>query len=589
MLDREMGEEVTLDLYRPENALDEAGSKATQFHGIMPRNEIQETVTGKDNVDVFLGAVVSCGARTQKIEYFDPGLSVEYELVRAIRTVSQEKKKVVGVVETDLKLMGGFDMQARQSLPEWEIVQEWKRQYDVRDVKLDAKVGDDVDVLVVPQPSRLGDLELRNLHDYVWDGRPALILEDPCPVFTSPTLGTSQPKRPPNPMMGMPPEDGEKGDLKPLLRALGIDVEADMVGWSDYLPSHEFRKILPPNFVCTDAPKGGIHEAAATRGIASLLLPFPGFIKEDAGKPKELTVTPLVTPIPSINWGKHGFNEHFENNPFFGMRRKEVKRWTPGSGEAPALAVEITGKLRRAYPRDEAPPAEEGKTGEKEDGAPGVGELGAKSAHVIYIADLDLASDQFFAFYRNSGERISEDVLKWLLDLRNVQFLANAVDALADDQAFLELRTRRPQRRPLAKIEGVIEATQKICREVEDAAQKEYEDEKERIEKEFEKELQAIDDRKDLDEHAKKQLKEQRRLSGRRDLDRQIEQLQRDAELKLRKAEIEQNRQVGGAQFWVKLWAILIPAAALSLVGGLVFLRRILGERTIVPESRRRS
>lgn len=76
-------------------------------------------MTGKDNVDVFLGAVVSCGARTQKIEYFDPGLSVEYELVRAIRTVSQEKKKVVGVVETDLKLMGGFDMQARQSLPEW--------------------------------------------------------------------------------------------------------------------------------------------------------------------------------------------------------------------------------------------------------------------------------------------------------------------------------------------------------------------------------------------------------------------------------------------------------------------------------------
>lgn len=41
VLDREMGEEVTLDLYRPENALDEAGSKATQFHGIMPRNEIR--------------------------------------------------------------------------------------------------------------------------------------------------------------------------------------------------------------------------------------------------------------------------------------------------------------------------------------------------------------------------------------------------------------------------------------------------------------------------------------------------------------------------------------------------------------------
>ncbi|MBE7464876.1 MAG: Gldg family protein [Planctomycetes bacterium] len=589
VLDREMGDKIKLILKHPEDPLDEAGSEATQFYGITPRKVITDLATGRDEDEVFLSAVVSSGSKTQKIEHFDPGLSVEYELIRAIRTVGSGKKKVIGVVETDLKIVGGFDFQARQPIPEWQIVQEWKKQYDVREVNLDAPVGDDIGVLVAPQPSRLSDEQLKNLHDYIWAGRPALILEDPMPVFSGPQLGSSQPKRPPNPMMGMPPEDGEKGDLKPLLRALGLEIDLDMIAWSDFNPSHEFRKILTPNFVWSYADKGGIEAAPVTRGITSLLLPFPGTVRPAPDKPGELNVKTLVRPVAGVGWGRHSYNDHFERNPFFGERKINPKRFTPVAGEPQAIAVEITGTMKRAYPLP-APKPEGAKTGEEPpvESGKGVGDPSTKPIHVVYVADTDLAHDQFFAFYRNEGQRFSEDELKFLLDLKNVQFLANAVDALADDQAFMELRTRRPVRRPLEVLEKVILETQATLRETTDAAADEYDKKKEKLEADFEQELEKIRKRTDLDENAKAQLVEQKRISARRELDRQIETLEHEAALKVRQAKIEQNRKVSSTMSKVKVQVLAYPALALGLLALAVFLIRVAGESSIVPSSRRR-
>ncbi len=44
--------------------------------------------------------------------------------------------------------------------PRWLLVQEWKQQYEVREVNLDVAVGKDVDVLIAPQPSRLNNKQL---------------------------------------------------------------------------------------------------------------------------------------------------------------------------------------------------------------------------------------------------------------------------------------------------------------------------------------------------------------------------------------------------------------------------------------------
>lgn len=602
-LARSMGGRLTLDLRRPADPLDADGSLATQFYGLTPRRVQVNTAAGREEREVFLAAAITGGARTQRIEHFDPGLSVEYELVRALRAVGAPQKKVLGIVQTDLRMTGGFDFQTRSSTPRWQIVAEWERQYEVRDTNLDVPVAADVSVLVVPQPSRLGAAQVRNLHDYVWSGRPALFLEDPMPVFSSLQLASSQPKGP-NPMagMGMPPPEPDTGEFRELLRALAIDAPADLIVWSDFNPSHAFRRLLTPNFVWAYRDRGSMGDRPVMTGIDSLLLPFPGLVRHAPDPAGELSVHTLFRPAQGVGWGWHTFRDHVAPDPFMGQLRPVTpRRFTPEPGEPPALAVEVTGHMRRAFPfpapREEptTAPATGPSTAPATTPAAaaatkptGIGERSAKPVHVIYIADTDLAHDQFFEFYRNPENRFGQEELRFLQDLRNVQLLGNAVDALAGDAAFLGLRTRRPQRRPLEKLEQVLAQTQKSLRDVESSAQADAEQKIQKLRDDLRQRLDKIRERTDLDENAKRQLVAQVERSANRQLEEDIRGVNRESELKVRQARIGQQRQFQRVLNVVRARAMGFPAIVLMGLAGTVFLMRMRGERLTVPESRRR-
>jgi ABC-2 type transport system permease protein len=491
-------------------------------------------------------------------------------------------------------MLGGFDPTGRFGgagpEPRWQIVREWERQYDVREVNLDAPVGDDVSILVVPQPSRLPAVELRRLHDYIWAGRPALILEDPLPMFSGPQLATSQPKRP-NPMMGAaePPEDSS-GEFHQLLTSLGLDVPSDQILWSDYNPSRAFRHILPPGFIWCARDQGGFSDSPVMTGIQSLLLPFPGLIRP-ATDHGDLTIIPLVTPAVTSSWGTNSFRDYVTFDPFSGgMRQVEPHRYLPENGAPPAVAVQITGKMRRAFPFEPKPaPATTGPTTHPATAPTGVGQLGPSSVHVIYIADVDLAHDQFFEFYRNADNRFSQDELRFLQDLRNVQFLSNAVDALAGDESFLQLRSRRPQRRPLERLDSVLAGTQKELRDVESAAQKDADAKIARLRDDIQQRLDRIRDRKDLDAQARDQLVAQVQRSANRQLEKDIQEVNHEADLKTRKARIEQQRRFERVlNYGVRAKALGFPAVVLAALALTVFAVRLRGERLDIPESRRR-
>ena len=57
--------------------------------------------------NVFLGVAVTCGLQKVIIPFFDRGLPAEYELVRALCSVTQQKRKKVGILQTDAQLFGG--------------------------------------------------------------------------------------------------------------------------------------------------------------------------------------------------------------------------------------------------------------------------------------------------------------------------------------------------------------------------------------------------------------------------------------------------------------------------------------------------
>ena len=85
----------------------------------------------QESAEIFLGVAFTSGVEEVVIPFFDRGLPIEYELTRSIRVVSRSNRKKIGILNTDAKLMGGFDMRSMGQNPEWSIVTELKKQYDV--------------------------------------------------------------------------------------------------------------------------------------------------------------------------------------------------------------------------------------------------------------------------------------------------------------------------------------------------------------------------------------------------------------------------------------------------------------------------
>ena len=175
------GGKIRLNLV-PTEVFSEEARQAEKRFGIEPHRVFSLEQGKQTSDDVFLGIAVTSGTEEVVIPFFDRGLPVEYELTRSIRVVSRSGRKKVGILTTDAKLMGGFDMRSFNQTPEWSIVTELKKQYDVSSVSADTPIASDLDVLLVAQPSSLTQKQIDGLTDYVRKGGATLLFLDPLPL-----------------------------------------------------------------------------------------------------------------------------------------------------------------------------------------------------------------------------------------------------------------------------------------------------------------------------------------------------------------------------------------------------------------------
>ncbi len=575
---------VVVRIHRPEDALDEIGRRAQEHYNINPRQVVAETVMGKDVIDMFLGATISSGGYSQRVDYFEPGLSVEYELIRCIRTIDgrvEEKLPVLGVLKTEISMAESMDFQTGQTKPAWQVVKEWERQYDIQEVQPDMPIPESISVLVVPLVSGLTQEEMVHVHDYIWAGRPTLLLCDPYPWLQiqsgnmiAPSWERVQPQQSP----GMqPPPAPEKGKVEELFTALGVAMEKKESLWSNYRPTANFAG-MPKGFIwSSNSEDGGIHKHTITNGMQWLLTLYPGAIRPLQNTTVE--VTPIIGMPENATWGVKPLDDYIMKIPGYGAfpNQQRMEIYEPVYGKQPSLAVSITGTMKRAW--DSAAVAE---------GESDIGKASAQSINVIMMADLDMVDDQFYGIYRGIDARHSRKEQKLWGGIRNVQLLANAVDFLAGDDTLVSLRSRRPQHRTQLWFEKDFAVTEEEVAKVRDEARLAKEAKLAKAQERYQAALDAIQKRTDLDAQSRKQLEAAKKISEQRVVDIENRQADREEQREIRMALRAQRSETQSKRTVFKVMAIGIPALVLLLFTLFVAITRVLKERSDIPAARAR-
>ncbi|MEE8586849.1 MAG: Gldg family protein, partial [Acidobacteriota bacterium] len=282
-IDSGAGSKVQLRIQDTELYTEEARQAREKF-GITPRRIPNRSSARAGFSDVFLGVAFTSGAEEQVIPFFDRGLPAEYEIVRSIRVVSRTARKKVGVLNTEVKVFGGLDFQTFRSSPAWSVVEELKKQYEVVQISAATAITEDLDGLLAPLPSTMPQGQMDNLLAYIQEGHPALLLVDPLPMINPGLSPSEQSGANTNPFMrqNQPPSQ-PKGNIRGLLRRLGVQWDSARVIWDAYNPHPDLAHLaLEVIFVGAgnenDEAFNPLNLASAS--LQELVFIYPGSLRE---------------------------------------------------------------------------------------------------------------------------------------------------------------------------------------------------------------------------------------------------------------------------------------------------------------------
>jgi ABC-2 type transport system permease protein len=450
--------------------------------------------------------------------------------------------------------------------PAWRIVDELKKQYEVRSLNPAAPVPDDVDVLMVPQVSSLTAEQVGHVETYVDAGRPALLFADPMPVFDV-RLAPSEPKLPPPGQGGMfggsrqAPEP--KGDFRGLLERIGVRWHPEKILYDTYNPHPAFAASMPHIVFVSERPDGTDPFAPGTdvvvEGLTEVVVLFGGELEPASGY--EESFTPLLLTGESA--GFNLFADMVTRHMLFGVQGPIMpRRRSPITGENHVLAARV----------------ERGGSSSDED---------QKPRDVIVIADLDLIGDQFFAMHARGGD-IDNDGLD---DIRfdNVTFLLNCVDSLAGDDRFVALRKRKAGYRRLTEVDDLTREARSERESRIQEANAAAEDQLAEAQAALDAAVEAIRGKEGLDETTKAVMVKSAEAAENRRLKAKQEKIERDKTRAITKIEAEHARKIDEIRNQIRLTAVLLPPVPALVLGAVIFARKRRRERETIPESRKPS
>jgi len=564
------GPGLTVRIYEPEPFSEDA-QEAIEKYGILPRPLVSADGGQIETMQVFLGMAFTSGPREEVVPFFDRGLSVEYEIVRALEVVTQPKKKVVGIIRDDTKIMGDFDLQARRRIPRWRVVGELEKQYEVRSLNPGTPIPPDVDALFIPQISSLAQPSLDVLQAYLLAGRPALIVADPLPFF-NPKLAPSQPMLPApqqgGGMMGGGAPAEDKGDYRGLLASIGVDWAESHVAFD--LENPEPQLAEAPRSIIVLGERDGKDQFTGrgpmVEGLAQIIVLFGGDLRPAAGA--QTVVEPILTTGSKGGWDS--FNRFVDDSNFlFGLQFRGV----PSDYEtlaaqdglpSIALGVRVSG----------------GGGGSSGEGG------GNRDINAIVLADLDMFADSFFSFHERGGDIDGDGLIDMRFD--NVTFLLNTIDTLLGDTRFIELRKRQPEFRRLSRVDEMTKLANEDRQDKLKVANKAAEDKIAEAQASLDAAVAEIRAKTGIDDRTKEIMIRAAEQAENRRVQAQTEQIEREKSQQIDKIKSEHARAVGEVRDRIRVAAILVPPLPAILLGLLIFWRKRRRESAAIPESRKR-
>jgi len=369
---------------------------------------------------------------------------LEYDITRGIAQVGETKKPVVGVMSA-LPVMGRSLDPIRKQQPSepWVLVQELKKIFDVREVKLDApKIDDAVKVLLVIHPRNLSEDTEYAIDQFVLRGGKLVAFVDPYAYFDQqPDLQ--------NPFGGA---QAGQSMFYNLFKAWGVDVDMGKVIADLSFASGAGPRLLPTLLSLTTQALN--MDDVVTSQIGTLLIPFGGAFKNKLADGLKETVL--------VHTSKNAMPVDLIIATLSG--EPSTRGFQPTNEEMP-LAIRLTGKFHTAFPEGRpkpyAPPRADKKKGDEkkaEEKAEPQLKQTAEDNSVVLVADVDLLSDGAAVEIQEVfGQRVA------VPRNGNLALALGMVEQLSGDSALINLRSRASFSKPLT-----------VVREMEARAQQQY-------------------------------------------------------------------------------------------------------------------
>ena len=592
-----LGKNITYKIHEVDVSGDEAYD-AEKLYRIGKRSISTEVRGAIVDEEIIFGITCRSGAEQVVTPFLGKGVPIEYELIRSIMTVTETKRKRIGILATDANLVGGASMMTGPTMDQ-PIVTELRKQYKIVEVNPNNKIDGKFDVLLAVQPSSLAPPQMQNFVDAVKRGIPTAIFEDPMPLFSS-APGTDEQKRGQGMLAPMQPPQ-EKGNLQSLWDVLGVSLESkapprrahDPFGrqppkkaalvWQDYNPhpseqgmyriSSEWAFITPDESGHTFSPKSEISS-----DLQEVLFLFPGGIDTTANPNPDFNITELVRT--RSNSGLIDLADLMQRTPFGEMPRSPehvaAARGKPTS-KRHLLAVHVQGP----EPAVEVPAAAEeaAKDGEQKSSEK---KETSRPINAVVVSDVDVLGPVFFEL-RSAGDDTINPITRWRMD--NVPFVLNIVDVLAGDTRFVDIRKRRTKHRELKAVQVALDTAKEKRR----AAREKAEQEKKDLTKKEEDKLNGILEKAQAARAVNAEFVDQFRVMERAARDKvktETARAERRRDEAYENIDREMSLNIRNVQDRYKLWAVVLPPIPPLLIAICVFFVRREREREGVQADR---